>query len=298
MNPSKKKPETNIGLGPKPAPPPSSLTPGGSRVDKEEDETIPAPARKTRAMSKSLQAAPGPSSSKKSKPESTPASPTPAKPRRKNPLGAKGFVPKGGEGGAQKHAASVENPTTDVLDLSPLSSLSTMTPSKGKEPEKAEVTEEGRQRSETISSNDSMSLYPLILPNHGVVTARDEPISASCLKYHPLFDFSNPVDDPLAPFGIKNDVVLGLNLEQTTELREAVIRWTAPMITEFPFGMYTSVQTYVSAFPNLNFGREDLKQVSELDDVKGRCWALQYEKLEAVTHMALALNPADTVKLL
>ncbi|KAJ3727036.1 hypothetical protein C8R42DRAFT_573814, partial [Lentinula raphanica] len=135
-----------------------------------------------------------------------------------------------------------------------------------------------------------MSLYPLILPNHGVVTARDEPISASCLKYHPLFDFSNPVDDPLAPFGIKNDVVLGLNLEQTTELREAVIRWTAPMITEFPFGMYTSVQTYVSAFPNLNFGREDFKRVSELDDVKGRCWALQYEKLEAVTHMALALN--------
>ncbi|KAJ3753431.1 hypothetical protein EV360DRAFT_87800 [Lentinula raphanica] len=292
MHPSKKKSEANLGLGPRPtpAPPPSSMMPGGSRVEKEDNEPVPAPARTTRAMSKSLQATDGSSSSKNNKSASTPSTPTPSKPKRRNPLGSKGFAPKGGNGGAQKHTTTVEDPVPDSLELSPLSSISTMTPNKGKEKETEETVDAGRQRSETISSNDSMNTYPLIHPNNGFITARDEPLFTSCLKYHPVFDHSNPKDDPLIPFGIKNNIILGLNLEQTNELREVLIRWTSPMITEFPFGMYNSLQSYVSSFPDVTFGHSDFKIVEESEDPRRQLWALQYEKLDAVTHMALGLN--------
>ncbi|KAJ3765378.1 hypothetical protein FB446DRAFT_709511 [Lentinula raphanica] len=313
MHSSKKKSEANLGLGPRPtpAPPPSSMTPGGSRVEKEDEELGPAPVQMTRAMLKSLQAAVGPSSSKNAKPGSTPASPTPSKPRRKNPLGAKGFVPKGGDGGAVKHTPTVKDPAVDVLDLSPLSSILTVTPDKGKEKEIEEPVDAGRQRSETISSNDSMNTYPLIHPNNGFITARDEPLFASYLKYHPIFDYLNPKDDPLLPFGIKNNIVLGLNLEQTNELREVLIRWTSPMITEFPFGMYKSLPSgkiYLGPgcpelpgdTPKIPGSLKTLKLfqylweawafggVSRLSEL--RRWALQYEKLDAVTHMVLRLN--------
>ncbi|KAJ3711425.1 hypothetical protein C8R42DRAFT_595460, partial [Lentinula raphanica] len=180
--------------------------------------------------------------------------------------------------------------------MSPLSSVSTTTPTKA-DKGKATTLKEGidlpsRQRSETITSNESSDFYPRILAEESFVSARDEPLHASCIKLHPVFDPLDYEHDPLLAFGSVNGLVPGLDQDNSDILREVIIRWTMPLITEFPFGtMYQTIQSYVRSLPSLTFTESDFKRVdSKGDEVSPWKWTLIHPHLNALTHAALGLN--------
>ncbi|KAJ3839883.1 hypothetical protein F5878DRAFT_659878, partial [Lentinula raphanica] len=292
MKKSTQKSDTGIGLGPRPALPPSSMTPGGSRVQKEEVDLTADAVVRTRAQSRNFAKILNPSGSRSArlKSLSSPASPSPSPHKPSRTTTISDGDPDPGEGGALKHALPGDDPA-----LSPLSSVSTLTQGlqdKGKGVQKDPPPPSSRQRSETIVSNESLDLYPRILSERSFVTARDEPLSASCLKLHPIFDPLDLNNDPLKPFGVESGgLIPGHDLESTDMLRDAVIRWTYPTITEFPFGMYECLRDFAAKLPELSITEADFEKVGGREDPTSQAnWALSRPHLNSLTHAALGLN--------
>ncbi|KAJ3730732.1 hypothetical protein C8R42DRAFT_637403 [Lentinula raphanica] len=295
MKKNTQKLDTGIGLGPRPAPPPSSMTPGGSRVQKDEIDLTTDAVVRTRAQSRNFAKIlnpnpPAGSRSARLKSLSSPSSPSPSPQKQSRMTITQAADVEPSEGGASKHASAEDDPS-----LSPLSSVSTLTQGlqdKGKGVQNDPIPSATRQRSETIASNESLDLYPRILSERSFVTARDEPLSASCLKLHPVFNPLDSDDDPLKPFGVESGgLIPGHDLESTDMLRDAVIRWTYPTITEFPFGMYECLRDFAAKLPELSITESDFEKVGGRKDPTSQAnWALSRPHLNSLTHAALGLN--------
>ncbi|RDB18869.1 hypothetical protein Hypma_014481 [Hypsizygus marmoreus] len=158
-----------------------------------------------------------------------------------------------------------------------LASLQRVSPSPA--PTASAITEPG-----TVIPEDPRLSFPLIFDNaHYSIVLRDEPLQYSNFHYHPVY--SPWVDeDPLAEFGAVDGFLPGRSLEESTLVRNLLIRWTAPHNDLIWMSLREAIASFIEYKPHPS----GIMAYTDATNPTRTYFALNQGRLEEFGHIVLA----------